>query len=78
MLTFFDFLGPVINHLEYWGSKGKASRKRKTKLDPLDQFFLTLIKLQLNLREKDIAFHFGMCLLQLLHHLDLILAQSSC
>lgn len=38
LLTFFDFLGPVVNHLEYWGSKGKVSRKRKTKLDPLNQF----------------------------------------
>ena len=59
LLTFFDFLGPVVNHLEYWGSKEKASRKRKTKLDPLNQFFLMLIKLRLNLREKDIALRFG-------------------
>ncbi len=59
LLTFFDFLGPVVNHLEYWGSKETVSRKRKTKLDPLNQFFVTLIKLRLNLREKDIALRFG-------------------
>ena len=59
LLTFFDFLGPVINHLEYWGSKEKVSRKRKTKLNPLNQFFVALIKLRLDLHEKDIALRFG-------------------
>ena len=29
------------------------------KLDPLNQYFLTLVKLRLNLRVKDIAFRFG-------------------
>ena len=50
LLTFFDFLGPVVNRLVYWWSKEKTSRKIKTKLDPLNQLFLMLIKLQLNLR----------------------------
>ena len=58
LIAFFEFLGPVVNELRYWGSKGKAIRKRKTKLDPLNQFFLTLIKLRLNARERDIAFRF--------------------
>ena len=58
LISFFDFLGPVVHELRYWGSKGKAIRKRKTKLDPLNQFFLTLIKLRLDARERDIAFRF--------------------
>ena len=30
------------------------------KLDPMNQLFLTLMKLKLNLREKDLACRFGM------------------
>ena len=55
LLAFFEFLGPAVNRLTYWGGKGKAVKKRKTKLEPLNQLFLTLIKLRLNLRERDIA-----------------------
>ena len=29
LLTFFDFLGLVVNHLEYWGSKETVGRKKK-------------------------------------------------
>ena len=59
LLIFFDFLGPVVNELNYWGSTKKtATRKRKTKIDPLNQLFLTLIKLRLNPRERDLAIRF--------------------
>ena len=47
---FFTFLGPVVNHLQYWGEqKGHRRRHRVRKLDPENQLFLTLIKLRLNL-----------------------------
>ena len=49
----------MANELKHWGSKARATRKRKTKLDSLNQFFLTLIKLRLNPRERDIACRFG-------------------
>lgn len=59
LLIFFDYLGPVVNELNYWGSTKKtATRKRKTKIDPLNQLFLTLIKLRLNPRERDLAIRF--------------------
>ena len=45
--------------LHYWGGKGTSQRKRSTKLDPLNQLFLTLIKLRLNLKERDLAYRFG-------------------
>lgn len=58
LLAFFDFLGPAVNHLEYWGSK-KSSTSRQKKLNPFNCLFLTLIKLRLNLTEQDLAFRFG-------------------
>ena len=44
--AFFDFLGPVVNELNYWGTKkGHRCRRRPQKLDPMNQLFLLLIKL---------------------------------
>ena len=61
LAVFFDFLGPVVNHLNYWGEKEKVlQRHRKRKLDPLNQLFLTLVKLKLNLKHTDLAFRFGL------------------
>lgn len=58
--AFFDFLGPAVNQLHYWGSKeGGRQRKHKTKLDPKNQLFLTLVKLRLNLKLEDLSFRFG-------------------
>ena len=58
---FGEFLGPAIHNLKYLGeSERKTSRQRKKKaLDPLNQLFLTLVKLRLNLKVKDLAFRFG-------------------
>ena len=56
LITIFQFLGPAVNNLTYWGTKKSTVRKKSTKLDPLNQFFVTLIKLRLNLRERDIAY----------------------
>ena len=58
-LSFFEFLGPSVNHLKYWGDKSRGSSKRKTKLVPIDQLFMTLIKLRQNLKERDLALRFG-------------------
>ena len=55
--AFFEFLGPVVHHLNYWGSKeGPRHRTRARKLDPENQLFLTLVKLRLNLKLTDLAF----------------------
>ena len=61
LFAFFQFLGPAVNSLRYWGTKIKTKR-RKMKLDPINQFFLTLVKLRLNLRERDLALRFGISL----------------
>ena len=60
LMNFFEFLGPSVNLLTYWGdSKRKTSRRRKNmSVSPLNQFFLTLIKLRLNLRVRDLALRF--------------------
>ena len=60
-LAFFEFLGPVVNHLNYWGSKESVRRRRRIrKLDSKNQLFLTLVKLKLNLKLTDLAFRFGL------------------
>ena len=58
LLAFYAFLGPAVDHLKYWGTKG-CSNHRQKKLNPLNCLFLTLIKLRLNLTEQDLAFRFG-------------------
>ena len=58
LLSFYEFLGPSVDNLTYWGSKS-TKRKRRMKLDPLNQLFLTLIKLRLDLRERDLGLRFG-------------------
>ena len=58
LLTFYDFLGPSVNSLTYWGSKSTKT-KRQMKLDPLNQLFMTLMKLHLNVRERDLGQRFG-------------------
>ena len=60
LLAFYEFLGPSVNKLTYWGTKNNQScKRRKMKLDPLNQLFLTLVKFKLNLRKKDLAHRFG-------------------
>ncbi len=60
-MNFFEFLGPSVYSLNYWGDKErKTTRRRKNKaLTPVNQFFLTLVKLRLNLRVIDLAIRFG-------------------
>ena len=59
--AFFEFLGPVVYHLNYWGSKEKTRiRSRRLKLDPKNKLFLVLVKLKLNLKLTDLAYRFGL------------------
>ena len=46
-LTFFNLLGPVVNDLQYWGSKVGAHVR-----NPENQLFMALVKLRLNLMTK--------------------------
>ena len=58
-LAFYEFLGPSVDELTYWGSdSNKSDKRRKMKLDPLNQLFLTLVKLKLNLPHRDLAHRF--------------------
>ena len=60
LMAFFQFLGTAVNKLHYWGTKAHPrKRHRSTKLAPVDQLFMTLVKLRLNLKTKDLAFRFG-------------------
>ena len=60
-INFLEFLGPSVYNLEYWGAEDrKSSRRWKNKaLTPLNQYFLSMIKLRLNLRVIDLAIRFG-------------------
>ena len=59
-LFFFEFLGPAVSNLNYWGEKERERRRHcQRKLDLVDQFLLTLMKLKLNLRSLDLAVRFG-------------------
>ncbi len=53
-------MGPVVNELNYWGSKERPRQRHYCrKLEPKNQFFLMLVKLRLNLKVKDLGFRFG-------------------
>ena len=58
LLFFYEFLGPAVHKLQYWGSKS-VTKHHKKKLDPFNQLFLTLIKLRLNLKERGLSERFG-------------------
>ena len=59
--AFFEFLGPVVYNLNYWGSKERITKtSRRRKLDPKNQLFLVLVKLKVNLKLTDLAYRFGL------------------
>ena len=61
-MAFFEFLK---EHLNYWGEKTVPhKRSHIRKLDTKNQLFLTLVKLPLNLKLKDLSFRFGLSTLQ--------------
>ena len=70
----FDFLGPAVENLNYWGQgkdvetnndtldgsdKSSRSKGLHRTLCPIDEFFLVMIRLRLGLLEKDLAYRFG-------------------
>ena len=61
LVAFYDFLGPAVNNLNYWGAKDSIHSRQK-KLDPFNCLFLTLMKLRLNLTEEYLAFRFAISL----------------
>ena len=58
----FDFLGPATKQLIYRDSKrvfDQSNKGRPRSLPPMEEFFLTLVRLRLGLLEQDIAYRFG-------------------
>ena len=62
----YDYLGPAVNKLNYWGSvnssDGKKNSGRTRSLPPLEEFFLVLVRLRLGLFERDLGDRFGISL----------------
>ena len=59
-LNTFEFLGPAVHRLNYWGDTERKTTwmRKNAALTPLNQYFLTLVKLQLNLQVKDLVHRF--------------------
>ena len=58
----FDFLGPAASQLIYRDSRrvlDHSNKGRPRSLPPMEELFLTLVRLQLGLLEQDIAYRFG-------------------
>ena len=59
----YDYLGPAVNNLNYWGSVNSTDSKRTSgrtqSLPPLEEFFLVLVRLRLGLFERDLGDRFG-------------------
>ena len=60
--SFYNFLGPAVDNLvySYDGSKmvEEVKRCRPRVLPPMEEFFMTMVRLRLGLLEQDIAFRF--------------------
>ena len=55
----YDYLGPAVDGLKYWGSNDKeAGHGRKRTLSSYNEFFMLLHRLRLGLLEKDLANRF--------------------
>ena len=60
----FDYLGPGVHRLIYWGSKIDAQSASEThgksrSLTPMEEFFMILVRLCLGLLKRDLADRFG-------------------
>ena len=58
----FEFLGPAASQLIYRDSRrvlDHSNKGRPRSLPPMEEFFLTLVRLRLGLLEQDIAYRFG-------------------
>ena len=71
LMAFFEFLGPVsvVHELNFWGRKRSQQWPYSRKLDPLNQLFLMLGRLRLNLKMKDLAFRFGISASSVSHYI---------
>ena len=59
-LAFFNFLGPAVDKLTYWGRKpSQRHHHRATKVSPVNQLLMTLMRLRLNLKVLDLSVRFG-------------------
>jgi len=59
-LEHFAFLGPSVDQLTYWGTdEPKSKSVSRTKLSPMDQLPMTLMRLHPDLEEQDLAVRFG-------------------
>ena len=58
-VAFFEFLGPSVTQLNYWGEKDVHTYHHSRKLDPINQLFLTLMKLKLDLKYLNLSVRFG-------------------
>ena len=57
-VAFYKFFGPPVDHLNYWETKCTPTTRQK-KVGPFNCFLLTLMKLRLDLQEKDFGCRFG-------------------
>lgn len=59
LLAFYEFLGPVVDNIQYWGEREYVRKpQHKRKLSLFDQLFLTLTKLKLELCNEDLGIRF--------------------
>ena len=65
--AFFNFLRPAVNDLKYSKKQEESDmqngvenkRLQQRSLPPLEEFFMTLVRLRLGLFEQDLAYRFG-------------------
>ena len=58
----YNYLGPAVDNLTYWGSKTDSQSKchgRNRLLLPVEEFYIVLVRLRLGLFEKDLADRFN-------------------
>ena len=56
----YDYLGPTVDNLMYWGSKDKdVGHGRSRALSSFNKLFLVLVCLRLGLLERDLAYRFN-------------------
>ena len=62
-LEFYQFPKHAVDNLHHWGTKPDARKRHHfTKLTPMDQQFMTLVKLWLDLKFVDLLFRFNISL----------------
>ena len=70
--SFFKYLGPAVDCLCYSSKQSDSDKQNGSKrcrqraLPPMEEMFLTLVRLRLGLMEQDLAYRFNMLHLQIL------------